>query len=94
VIFRGGIIWPFGFGNPSSLLGRHARNGGIERDKPLGFVVGGAELREQDGLQGRRRSSGLGSLREDEGAKKEQQHDRFDRHSVIALREIGGLLRN
>jgi hypothetical protein len=75
-----------GCGNPAGLFGAEADDGGVDGDEPLGLVMGGAELGEQDRLQGGGRPGKLGRLSEDEGGKKEGEEDWFDRHSVIALR--------
>ena len=50
-----------GVGEPAGLLGREVGDGGVEGDEPLGFVVGGVELLEQDSAQGG--GFGLGGLR-------------------------------
>ena len=80
VIFRCGIIGAFRFGNPAGLLGSEARNGSVDGDEPLGFVVRRAELGEQDGFQRGRRSGGLGCLCNGERREEEGKEDWFDGH--------------
>jgi hypothetical protein len=48
VILRCRILGTFGFGDPAGLLGSEARDGSVDWNEPLGFVMGGAELGEQD----------------------------------------------
>ena len=68
--FACGLGW-----NPLGLLGREAGDGGVEGDEPLGFVMDGVELREQDGAQGGRGFLGW-SLGEGERSQQEEQREK------------------
>ena len=80
VIFGGGVIGAFRLRDPTGLLGRETGDGGVQGDEPLCLVVGGAELGEQDGFQGGRRSCGFGCLSKGEGREKESDEDWFEGH--------------
>ena len=43
-----GVHLGVGLGDPADLVGGEAGDGGVEGDEPLGLVVGGMELLEQD----------------------------------------------
>ena len=77
----------FGGGDPARLLGGEAGDGGVDGDEPLGFVVGRAELGEEEGFQGRcrgwgglARGLGLGlDGGEGEGREQDGKEDGFGR---------------
>jgi len=80
VIFGCGVVRSVGFGNPTSLLGCETGDGSVDRDEPLSVVVGGAELGQQNGLQGRRWTSRFGCLREGERREEEDEKDSLEGH--------------
>ena len=80
VIFGGGVVGAFGFGNPASLLGGETGDRGVDGDEPFGLVVGRAEFGQQDRFQGRRWPGGLGCLGKRDGREQEGEEYRFEGH--------------
>jgi len=92
MVGRCGIFVGLGWGDPVGLLGGEAADGGVDGDEPLGLVVGGAELLDEDRAEvggfgpGLRLGLGLG---EGEGGEEEGEEKSIEEHARSVLRPGG-----
>lgn len=94
VVGRCGIFGCLGWGDPAGLLGGEAGDGGVDGDEPLGLVVGGAELLEEDGAEVGGFGLGLGlrlglGLGDGEGGEEEGEEKPVEGHARSVLRPVG-----
>jgi len=83
-------FWQPGMGDPAGLLGGEAGDGGVDGDEPLGLVVGGAELLEEDGAEVGGFELGLGlGLGDGEGGEEEGEEKSIEGHARSVLRPGG-----
>lgn len=94
MVGRCGIFGGRGWWDPAGLLGGESGDGGVDGDEPLGLVVGGAELLEENGAEGSGFGLGLGlrlglGLGEGEGGEEEGEEKSIEEHARSVLRPGG-----